>query len=109
MRDYIEINKELIPYQFNILLAGEWFELMIDYNKTADMFTVTLYKDDELISAEPLVLNTPMFQDVYQPKRFPAITLVPYSATERVITHENLGKSVWLTIDDEGKEGDEDG
>ena len=49
MRDLIEINKDLIPYSFNILLAEEWFELAIDYNKTGDLFTVTLYRDGELV------------------------------------------------------------
>lgn len=108
MRDYIEIKKELVPYQFNILLADEWFELYINYNKTADMFTVSLYKEDELICTEPLVLGVPMFQDVYQPERFPAITLVPYDSSRnaKTVTYENLGESVFLTIDDEGDEGD---
>ncbi len=108
MRDYIEIKKELVPYQFNILLADEWFELYVDYNKTADMFTVALYKDDALISSEPLVLGVPLFQDVYQPGRYPAITLVPhdYSGTAERVTYENLGESVFLTIDDEGESGD---
>ena len=104
MRDYIEIKKELVPYQFNILLADEWFELYINYNKTADMFTATLYKGDELISTEPLVLGAPMFQDVYQPQRFPAITLMPYdpAGDAKSVTYANLGESVFLTIDDEG-------
>jgi hypothetical protein len=107
MRDCIEINKELVPYQFHILLAGEWFELYINYNKTADLFTVTVYKDDELICTEPLILGTPMFRDIYQPKKFPAVTLVPYSKTEKALTFENLGETVFLTIDDEGDDPDE--
>lgn len=106
MRDYIDINKQLVPYQFNILLAEEWFGLYIDYNKTADMFTVALYKDDELISTEPLVYGVPLFQDVYQPGKFPAITLTPYGTGQAELTYENLGETVFLTIDDEG---DEDG
>ena len=108
MRNYIEINKELLPYQFNILLADEWYGLYVAYNKTADMFTVSLYKDDELIASAPLILGVPLFQDVYQPGRFPAITLEPYDAngTERKVTYENLGKSVFLTVDDEGDEYD---
>lgn len=108
MRDYIDIKKELIPYQFNILLASEWFELFVNYNKTADMFTVSLYKDNELIGSEPLVLGVPMFADVYQPERFPAVQLVPYDAsgTAKKVTWDNLGESVFLTIDNE--EGDAD-
>ena len=107
MRDYIEINKELVPYRFNILLADGWFELSVNYNKTADMFTVALYKDDELICSEPLVLGVPMFQDVYQPERFPAVMLVPYdpAGDAKAVTRKNIGESVFLTIDDEGDEG----
>ena len=109
MRDYIEINKDLIPYQFNILLAGEWFELFVNYNKASDFFTISLYKDDELVATEPLILGVSMFKDVYQPEKFPAIELAPYdySATEKRVTWDNLGETVFLTIDDEG-EGDAD-
>ena len=102
MRDHVPIDKSRVPYQFYVLLSDEWFELYVNYNKTADMFTVSLYKNDELISTEPLVLGTPMFQDVYQPGKFPAISLVPYGPDERAISFENLGESVFLTIDDEG-------
>ena len=106
MRDIVEINKELVPYSFNILLADEWFELYVDYNKAGDMFTVSLYKEDELISTEPLVLGIPMFQDVYQPEKFPAVVLVPYGANEVAVTSANLGETVFLTIDDEGDSDD---
>lgn len=110
MRDIIEIKKELIPYQFNILLADEWFELYVNYNKTADLFTISLYKDDELISTEPLVLGVPLFKEVYQPTRYPAIELVPYdhSGTARRVTWDNLGESVFLTVDNE-EGGEENG
>lgn len=103
MRDFIEINKELVPYQFNILLADEWFELYINYNKTADLFTVTLYKNDELICTEPVILGVPLFQDIYQPG-FPAISIVPYdsSGDAKVATFDEMGKRVFLSIDDEG-------
>lgn len=103
MRDYIKINKELVPYRFNILLADEWFELSIDYNKTADMFTVGVYKDDELITNEPLIFGMPLFNDTYQPNKFPAIEIVPYGVSEDTVTFENLGETVFLTIDNEGE------
>ena len=108
MRDYIEINKELVPYQFSILLADEWFELYINYNKTADMYTVSLYKDDELISTEPLILGAPLFRDVDQPERYPAIELVPYApgGDAKAVNFESLGESVFLSIDEEGDEAD---
>lgn len=103
MRDRIEIKKDLVPYQFNILLAGEWFELRVNYNKTADLFTLTVYKGDELICTEPLILGVPLFKDTYQPGKFPAITLIPYGPTETALTFDNLGESVFLTVDDEGE------
>ena len=102
MRDCIPINKKLVPYQFNLLLAGEWFKLYVNYNKTADMFTVSLYKNDEYITTEPMVLGVPMFQDVYQPGIFPAVTMEPFGPIEKSITFDNFGKTVFLTIDNEG-------
>ena len=104
MRDYIEIKKDLVPYSFDILLGDEWFRLYVQHNKTADLYTVTLYKDEELISTAPLVYGVPLFGDVYQPETFPAISLVPYGDADTV-TSDNLGVSVFLTIDDEGDDG----
>lgn len=110
MKDYIEINTELVPYQFYILLADEWFELYVNYNKTADLFTLTVYKDDELVTTEPLVLDVPLFRDTYQPfpKGFPSVTLVPYdpSGTAKSVTFDNLNKNVFLVIDDEDDENE---
>lgn len=104
MRDYIEISKELVPYSFNILLNDEWFELLISYNKTADLFTVGVYKEGELVCTEPVVLGVPLFRDIYQPGLFPVMTIVPYDQTGSAtrVTYENMGDSVFLTIDDEG-------
>jgi hypothetical protein len=104
MRDYIEINKKRVPYSFNILLNDQWFELSVGYNKTADLFTIAVYKDGELVCCEPLVLGVPLFKDIYQPGRFPVATIVPYDSTgsETRVTYENIGESVFLTIDNEG-------
>lgn len=105
MRDYIEIKKSLVPYSFNILLADEWFELEVNYNETADLFTVTFRKNDEIVGTEPLVLGVPLFKDTYQPG-FPSVTLIPYDPNdvERSVTDENLNNRVFLSIDDEGDE-----
>lgn len=103
IRDYIEIKKELVPYSFNILLGDEWFSFDVSYNKTADMFTLTVNKDDEVITTEPLILGVPLFVDTYG-AGFPAVTLVPYdpSGSEKAVTYDNLNDSVFLSIDDEG-------
>lgn len=105
MRDHIEINKSLVPYQFNILLADEPFDFFVNYNETADLFTVSLYKNSELICTEPVILGVPLFQDIYQPGIFPAVTIEPFGNADDV-TFENLGETVFLTIDDEGGDAD---
>lgn len=103
MRDRIVINKELVPYAFKILLADQWFELYVNYNETAELFTVTLFKDDKLVCTEPVILDVPLFKDVYQPKLFPAVEIVPVGgANDTAVTYDNLGETVHLTIDDEG-------
>lgn len=102
MRDYIEINKDEIPYIFSIELAGEMFSLEVMYNEKCDFFTITLSKDDvALVYQEPLVYNRPLFADMYQPG-FPAVDLVPFdeSGENDTVTWDNFGDTVFLTIDD---------
>lgn len=104
MRDRIEINKKLVPYSFTILLGDQWYELLIDYNKTADLFTVTLYKDDELIITEPVVYGVRLFHDVWQPEDYPAIEIVPLdeSGQNAAVTFDNMSVTVFLTVENEG-------
>lgn len=109
MRDIIEIEKELLPYSFNITLTGEEFNLAFDYNKAADLFTCTLSKDGEvLVHNEPLIYGVELFADVYRADYFPAIAIVPLdeAGIEKAITYENFGKTVFLTIDDQIEESE---
>lgn len=104
MRDIIEVEKELLPYNFNIVLAGEMFNMAMDYNKAADLFTCTLSKDGEVVVYnEPLVYGRELFADVYRANYFPAISIVPLdeAGNETAVTYENFGKTVFLTIDDQ--------
>lgn len=101
-RDKIEIKKSLIPYNFNISLAGEIFNLRVDYNATGDFFTVQASKNGDLICAgEPIVYGVPLFQDLYLANVFPALEIVPIdeSAETDKVTFDNLGKTVYLLID----------
>ena len=104
--DTIIINKEIIPYTFDILLADELFNLRIDYNNTADLFTVTLSKDGEEICVEPIVYGVPLFKDLYQPDKYPALEILPIdeSGQESKITFDNLSTTVLLIIDNGGDE-----
>lgn len=103
MRDRIIIDKELIPYNFEIILYDENFEISVDYNETADLYTITLYKDGELVVTEPIIYNQPLFKDVYRANgKYPAMTIVPTdeSGEETEVTGDNFGSSVFLVIDD---------
>lgn len=104
MRDRIEINKNLVPYTFDILLGGEVFTLRVDYNSLGDMFTISLYKGEELICAgEPVVYGVPLWTDVYINDRYPAVDIVPIdeSGDTDTVTYDNMNETVFLTIDDD--------
>lgn len=103
MLNIIEIKKDLLPYNFDIELAGEEFNLEIFYNKTADLFTVTLSKNDEvLVYNEPVIYGVELFKDVYVSGKFPKLTIIPYdeSGESSVVTYNNMSVKVFLTIDD---------
>lgn len=100
--DVLEIKKDLLPYRFNILLAGELFELKFSYNATAALFTVDLYKDGEMICAgEPIMYGVPLWKDVYKSTTFPALTIVPKdtSGEANAVTFDNLGETVLLIVE----------
>lgn len=103
-REYIEIEKELIPYQFEIELEEEIFTFDIRYNENHDFFTIDLYKGEELLCAgEKLVYGEPLFDRIHTPV-FPAPTIVPLDPSnhENRITWDNLNETVFLIIDNGG-------
>lgn len=105
--DVLEIQKDLLPYECSILLAGELFGLQINHNATADLFTVDLYRDGELICAgEPIIYGLPLWQDVYKAGVFPAVDIVPIdpSGESNTVTYDNLGNTVLLIIDNGGED-----
>lgn len=105
MRDTIEIEKDLLPYEFNILLGAEEFNLELKYNEKADLFTCTLSKDDNvLVYDEPLIYGKPLFSEILSSDEFPCLSLVPYdeSGLSDSITYDNFGVSVFLTVDEDG-------
>lgn len=105
MRNRMEIEKENIPYSFDILLGEEEFELEFNYNEAADLFTVTLKKEDEvLVYDEPIIYGVPLFTDCYDAS-FPVLTIVPLDESGETdqVTYENFNKTVFLVIDEEGE------
>lgn len=103
MTDYIEINKALIPYSFDISLADEIFTIEVKYNRIGDFFTLALYKNDELICAgEKIVYGVPLWQNVFQQGKYPALDIIPKAENKEdvtAVTHANLNDTVFLFID----------
>lgn len=99
-REYIEIEKLLIPYRFEIELGAELFEMEIHYNQIGDYFTVDLYKDGEaLVCGEKIVYGEPLFSEIYD-HRFPAPTIIPIdeSGKEIRVGWDNLNETVFLVV-----------
>ncbi|MCA0980243.1 phage baseplate plug protein [Exiguobacterium aestuarii] len=96
---YIEIDKDLIPYRFDITLGNSVYFMEFRYNRTFDFFTVDLLNEAEepLVFGEPLVYGKQLFEDM-DDIRFPVSRLVPLdlSGVESRITFDNLNKTVFL-------------
>lgn len=83
------------------MLAQELYEMRIDYNNTADLFTVSLSKDGvELCVGEPIVYGLPLFADLNTRKGFPQISITPTdeSGENNAVTYDNLSNTVLLKI-----------
>lgn len=104
MRSVININKELIPYTFDILLGGKTFTIRVDYNATGDLFVLSLYKDKQLIRAgQPLIYGKKLWETVRVTKDFPLESIVPFdeSGESIAVSFNNLNETVFLVIDDQ--------
>ncbi len=102
-KDTIEINKELIPYTFKIVLGSEEFTFRVDYNNEGDFFTIELSKNDVVLcSGEPIMYGRKLFADVWK-DGFPAVDIVPIDPSREynAVTYENLCDGVLLVIDNE--------
>lgn len=108
--DYMEIEKDQVPYRFDMSIADEAFTFEIQYNSEFDFFTVDLEKDGEvLVVGEQIVYGMQLFYDVID-ERFPKVPIIPYDSAENVsvVNYETLGVDVFLylyeTEDDEDEE-----
>ena len=102
---YIKIEKDLIPYRFDIQLAEKTYTFEVHYNSEYDFFTVDLYIGDEaIIYGEKLVYGKRLFD--YPSIDFP-VEIVPRDNAEEQsrVGYDNLEDSVFLYI----IEGDSNG
>jgi hypothetical protein len=105
MNEYIDIDKESIPYSFEMELSEEVFEFEVNYNESFDFFTVDLFKNGEpLVLGEKLVLNKPLFENRVSID-LPKVRMIPKDragATKR-ITFSNLNETVFLFVGEDNE------
>lgn len=103
---YIEIEKDLIPYTFEITLGIEVFLFDVLYNEREGLFTVNLYDKDRnpLAYGEPLIYGEVLFNAV-RDLSFPIVEIRPLdeSGKEMDITYENMNEKVLLAVDYDGE------
>ena len=105
MLDRIEITKSLIPYKFDILLGDEIFTITVNYNASADMFTLSLEKNGEMIClGEPIIYGVPLWQDSYVCGKYPELEIIPIdeSGDMNSVTFDYLNRTVYLSINNTG-------
>lgn len=109
--EYIEIERDEIPYSFEILLDVETYILEFMWNERQGIFTVSLYDIDEnpLVYNEPIVYGQELFKDV-RDLNFPIEKIIPLdpAGKETEVTYDNFGTTVLLVIDDETEGEDTD-
>lgn len=97
---YIDIEKEKIPYSFEVVLAGETFQFEVFYNVVGDFFSVNLYKNHELVVlGEKIVYGVDLFDNLKH-LPVPKVTIRPFDTTGKAdkITYENLNEDVFLYV-----------
>lgn len=103
---YIEIEKDMIPYSFEITLGIEVFIFDVLYNDREGIFTVNLYDKDRnpLAYGEPLIYREVLF-DAVRDLDFPIVEIKPIdeSGEETEITYDNMGEKVLLAVDYNGE------
>lgn len=98
--DAVLVEKNLIPYQFDIRLGDRTYSLGINYNAEGDFFTVDLYCGEEVLAVgEKVVYGQPLWV-AYADERFPGVAIVPLDMAEQEtrVSYENLGKSVFMYV-----------
>lgn len=101
----IEFDSSEVPVVFEIDLGGTIFLMGINHNFEFNFLTVDLYDVEGLpvVLGEKLVLDKPLFEDLID-ERLPGPTIIPsdLAKNEESITIDNIGKTVFLYLDDGG-------
>ena len=107
MAGVLPIEKDLIPYQFDILLSNKTFTIQINYNEFFNKITVDLLRNGTaLVQGEKIVYNVALFETfqrdsnyTYNENYFTEILLpLDPSDEETEVTFTNLQDTVFIYI-----------
>ncbi|WP_353486076.1 phage baseplate plug family protein [Apilactobacillus xinyiensis] len=102
VRNYVPIDVDDLPEQFDYDIDGQTYILRVDYNEQGDFFTVGIATEDEdwIVKNWKMFLNRPLFESVVD-ERLPATALVPMDESNQVkrISITNFGDTVFLYED----------
>ena len=99
---YIPIDKNAVPYSFNIKLEGRIYEFEVHYNSDGDFFTIDLYKQGKMIAlGEKVVYGRPLFE-TYRDERFPEVKITPLDRNRNKdrVGYDELGEDVFLYVEE---------
>lgn len=97
----LPINKELIPYEFEVVIGDETFAFEIHYNGEYGFFTMDIRINDEVIAyGEKLSYNQRLFRAIPD-DRLPHIVPLDPSGKVDVITYDNFTQTVFLQVIDD--------
>ncbi|MFF0831028.1 phage baseplate plug protein [Brevibacillus sp. NPDC003359] len=101
--EYLDIEKEQVPYRFEIALSGTVFTFEVNYNSEYDFFTVDLERDGEVLATgNKLVYGEPLFS-YSADERFPQVEIIPFdeAGITQEVTWATLGETVFLYVFEE--------
>lgn len=104
--EYLDIEKEQVPYRFEITLSGTVFTFEANYNSEYDFFSVDIERDGEVLATgNKLVYGEPLFS-YSADERFPQVEIIPFdeAGITQEVTWATLGETVFLYVLEEGED-----
>lgn len=97
---YIEIDKDAIPYRFEMRLNGVTWAFEVRYNSEYDFFTIDIYRGEESIAVgEKIIYGLPLFEEEMKPVR---IVPLDFSGNADRVGWNELGETVFLYLEGGG-------
>ncbi len=103
---YIDVQKNQIPYAFSIKLTDRTYRMTVDYNDSGAFFTIDLATTagETLCYGEVLRLGKPLFER-FSDERYPLPVIVPLCVSGdelEEISWDSLGDAVKLYLFERG-------